>query len=270
MRTLFLIFFLFIPLLSFAQARIELAFHYYGKNIYVQNPVAASGAGFCTDSVTVNGKRYPQEKLNSSAFEIQLDTMGFQPQDSLAVYIYHKPGCKPKILNTDPLPLSRVIFISVKISDDGVLRWSTVNDPAGIRPDFYVQQFRWGTWRKLGEVNQKSGRENSYEFPVKFHSGQNKFRVAYSRGRPYGQFIYSPADSITSTVAPVTMTYDSLAKKIRFSTVTDYELTSPEEKHGTVILLRGSGDYADLREIKKGGYFIRFDNEIRKIKIGKR
>ena len=42
--------------------------HYQGKNLYVQNPFAGSGVGFCTFEVTINGE-VTTDEVNSSAFE---------------------------------------------------------------------------------------------------------------------------------------------------------------------------------------------------------
>ena len=49
--------------------------HYQGKNLYVQNPFAGSGVGFCTFEVTINGE-VTTDEVNSSAFEI--DFANFQ------------------------------------------------------------------------------------------------------------------------------------------------------------------------------------------------
>ena len=44
---------------------------YQGENIYVKNPFAPSGVGFCAYEVTVNGT-ITTDEINSSAFEIDL------------------------------------------------------------------------------------------------------------------------------------------------------------------------------------------------------
>lgn len=74
---------------------------YQGKNLYVYNPNAENGFAYCTDSVTVNGCRYDNEKMKRGSFEIQLDSLNLTLGDSLKVVIYHKLGCKPKLLNNE-------------------------------------------------------------------------------------------------------------------------------------------------------------------------
>jgi len=43
--------------------------NYHGKNLYVQNPFASSGVGYCTIEVEVNGQ-VTTDEINSSAYEI--------------------------------------------------------------------------------------------------------------------------------------------------------------------------------------------------------
>ena len=76
--------------------------HYQGKNLYVQNPFAGSGVGFCTYEVTVNGE-VTTDEWNSSAFEIDLAARGLKVGEPVVIKIKHKDDCKPKVLNPEVL-----------------------------------------------------------------------------------------------------------------------------------------------------------------------
>ena len=67
--------------------------HYQGKNLYVQNPFAGSGVGFCTFEVTVNGN-VTTDEWNSSAFEIDFTVQQLKIGDPVIVKIKHKDVLK--------------------------------------------------------------------------------------------------------------------------------------------------------------------------------
>src|SRR5436853_1979756 len=76
--------------------------NYQGKNLYVQNPFAGSGVGFCVQKVEVNGQ-VTTDEINSSAFEIDFNNYQFKIGDKISVKITHKDDCKPKVLNPEVL-----------------------------------------------------------------------------------------------------------------------------------------------------------------------
>ena len=51
------------------ESSVVLEGHYQGKNLYVQNPFAGSGVGFCVIAVYINDD-VTTDQVNSSAFEI--------------------------------------------------------------------------------------------------------------------------------------------------------------------------------------------------------
>ena len=61
---------------------------YQGKNLYVMNPFAADGNGFCITGVTVNGIA-TSDNVNSSAFEIDLSVHNLKKGDDVNVVISH-------------------------------------------------------------------------------------------------------------------------------------------------------------------------------------
>ena len=72
--------------------------HYQGKNLYVQNPFADAGIGFCVIKVTVNGD-VTTDQINSSAFEIDFTNLNLQIGDPVTIKIAHKLNCSPKVLS---------------------------------------------------------------------------------------------------------------------------------------------------------------------------
>src|SRR5688572_31983204 len=102
--------------------------NYQGKNLYVQNPFAGSGVGFCVQKVEVNGQ-VTTDEINSSAFEIDFNNYQFKIGDKITVKITHKDDCKPKVLNPEVLkPKSTFEMITMKLESDGALKWSTKNE----------------------------------------------------------------------------------------------------------------------------------------------
>ena len=79
---------------------------YQGENIYVRNPFAPSGVGFCAYEVTVNGM-ITTDEINSSAFEIDLTSYGFTIGDEVVVAIKYKDDCMPMVLNANALKVKK-------------------------------------------------------------------------------------------------------------------------------------------------------------------
>src|SRR5688572_22138775 len=102
--------------------------NFQGKNLYVQNPFAGSGVGFCVQKVEVNGQ-VTTDEINSSAFEIDFNNYQFKIGDKITVKITHKDDCKPKVLNPEVLkPKSTFEVVTMKLESDGALKWSTKNE----------------------------------------------------------------------------------------------------------------------------------------------
>jgi hypothetical protein len=94
---------------------------YVNKNLFIQNPY--SGKAFCTDKVLVNGKEVAFAA--ESAFELKLNTLGYQAGDSLRIEIFHKADCKPKVLMDNSTPRHDLPVIDLSVDSNGVLRWQT-------------------------------------------------------------------------------------------------------------------------------------------------
>src|SRR4051812_37146048 len=124
--------------------------NYQGKVLYVQNPFAPGGVGFCVTEIKVNGNLTTDE-TNSSAFEIDLKPHKLSIGDKVEIKIFHKDGCKPKVLNPEVLkPKSTFDVIGISADKDGTLKWTTKSETGKLA--FFVEQYRWNKWVKVGEV----------------------------------------------------------------------------------------------------------------------
>lgn len=227
--------------------------HYQGKNLYVQNPFAGSGVGFCTFEVTINGE-VTTDEVNSSAFEIDFTIRQLNIGDPVIVKIKHKDDCKPKVLNPEVLkPKSTFEIVSIDVSENGNLDWTTKNETGKLT--YTVEQFRWNKWVKVGEVDgYGTPIKNSYNFKVTPHSGENKFRVKqidYS-GNPR----YSTASRFNSFVEEVTFSPKKAKKEILFTGETLFEVF---DSFGNIVK-RGFGVNINVENLKKGIYYINYDN----------
>lgn len=258
-RTIFIIL-IFILLHSILNAgEIVLEGIFQGKNIYVMNPFAPSGVGFCVYEVTVNNK-VSTDEINSSAFEIDLSVYQFNIGDKVTIVIKHKDNCVPKVLNPEVLkPKSTFNTTSIQVTRDGTLKWTTTNE-SGKLP-FIVEQYRWNKWIKIAEVEGKgTSGSNAYSVKVFPHSGNNKFRVKqvdYTKKPRYSkEVVYK------SLQPPVTITNKKFDTQILFSSETMYEIY---DYYGN-RLLKGVGSSVDISGLKKGEYFINYDNTMDQFK----
>lgn len=252
MKQVFALFlFLFISFTVFASGEIVLKGVYQGKNIYVMNPFASSGVGFCVYEVTVNGQLTTDE-INSSAFEVDLTIFQFSKGDKLIIIIKHKDGCLPKVINPEVLkPQSTYKASLMKVSRNGVLTW-TSNGESGSLP-FIIEQFRWNKWVKVGSVEGKgTSGSNNYSLKVNPHAGNNRFRIKqvdYTR-KPR----YSPEIRYRSMSPPITFEPKKPSTEIVFSSETMYEIY---DYFGNLVD-KGISTRIDISRLEKGDYFLNY------------
>ncbi|TAJ15217.1 hypothetical protein DMA11_02085 [Marinilabiliaceae bacterium JC017] len=254
MKTILFVFLLLlIPLASPAE-ELVLKGTFQGENLYVKNPFASSGVGFCIYEVTVNGLTTTDE-INSSAFEIDLSVYGFNKGDGLTVTIKYKEDCQPKVLNPEVLN-SRTTFVisSIELSDTQIT-WQTTLE-SGALP-YVIEQFRWNKWVKVGQVN-GTGKQSisNYSAPVRLHSGENKFRlkqIDYLKKPRYSKEI-----STVSKKAPVTFSPTRPNDKITFTAPTLYEIY---DAYGGIVF-KGYGREVKVAGLTNGRYYINYDNKM--------
>ena len=243
---------------SWASGEIVLDGIFQGKNLYVMNPFASSGIGFCVYEVTVNGK-VTTDEINSSAFEIDLSVYQFKIGDKVSIIIKHKENCSPKVLNAEVLkPKSTFVIVSMNV-ENNKLKWTTKNE-AGALP-FIVEQYRWNKWIKVGKVKGKGTLGiNSYSIEIHPHSGNNKFRVKqidFSK-KPH----YSEELTYRSKLPPVSFKPKKVENEIIFSQPTLFEIY---DYYGNIVK-KGFGEKIDCSGLKKGDYFLNFDNQMETFK----
>lgn len=228
--------------------------------VYVQNPGSSTHDGFCAKYVMVNGKKI-DIKVNQSAFEINFNELGYKKNDSVCVQIVHESDCKPKILKSFVAEVKTPLFEteSVTVDTSGKIKWTTKNENYKLK--FIIEQYKWNKWIKVGEVAGKGGTgTNSYEFKAEVHSGVNKFRVKQVYPEP-NKTCMTPSAMCINPRSRVTM--KKVKTDIIFSYQTSYELY---DGFGNFIK-RGKGTKLDIKTLKKGNYFLNFDNYTEKIII---
>ncbi len=257
-----LLFFLYILLahhfaLQAKSHEIKLEGTYQGENIYVQNPFAETGVGFCVYEVLVNNK-ISTDEINSSAFEIDLTVYQFKLGEAVLIIIKHKEGCFPKILNPEVLsPKSTFKITKINIDRNGILQWTSSGETGKLA--YTVEQYRWKKWQTIGNVmgTGKAG-ENNYSFNVQIHTGMNQFRVKQVdfSNKPR----LSPEVTFRNLAAPVTFQPgdgNKASTNITFSEKTMYEIY---DYYGKPVL-KGNGIKIDILKLKAGNYFLNFDNQ---------
>lgn len=237
------------------QTMILLEGTYQGKNVYVQNPFASNGVGFCVYEVRVNDQ-ITTDEIGSSAFEIDLRNFNLKPGDPVAIKIFHKDDCKPKVLNPEVLkPKSTFTTTSITIDcATEMLKWTTTGEQGKLT--FIVEQFRWNKWVKVGEVDGiGTAGPNNYSFKVVTHSGENQFRVKqvdYS-----SQAKTSPIAKCTSSKPPIKFSPIKARTEITFEG--GETLWEIYDQYGTIVK-KGFGSKIDVTGLAKGGYFLNYDN----------
>ena len=232
---------------------IDLRGTYQGENLYVQNPFASSGVGFCIYEVTVNGMTTTDE-INSSAFEIDLTVFGFEIGEEISISVKCKENCSARVLNPDVLrPRATFEIVTLKIEGSNVV-WTTRNESGTI--PFHVEQFKWNKWVTVGEVAGKGNwAENSYSAPVRFHSGENRFRIRQTDSRNDSK--YSKEVRIRSRVTPVTYSIEKNSQ-IVFSHTTMYEIY---DFYGRIVF-KGVGEVVKIDSLERGRYYLNYDNKL--------
>jgi len=243
-----------LSVISVSAGNIVLKGTFQGESLYVKNPFAPSGVGYCIYEVTVNGMTTTDE-INSSAFEIDLSVYGFKKGDELTVTIKYKEGCKPKVLNPEVLnALATFEIKDLKVSGDKI-SWSTV-DESGPLP-FVIEQYRWNKWIKVGEVK-GTGKQalNKYSAAVRLHSGENRFRIKqvdYKKKPRYSDEVTTIPSKPAVTFSPV-----RVADVITFSAPTMYEIY---DAYGGIVF-KGYGDSIKVGGLTKGKYYLNYDNKM--------
>lgn len=225
---------------------------YQGKDLYVKNPNTSDGVGFCVYEVLVNGK-LTSDEVNSSAFAIDFEILGIKTGAAIEVIINHKEGCAPQVINPESIkPHSTFEMKDVQVSGN-ILKWTTINESGSL--PFYVEQFKWNKWVKVGELTGTGTAEaHTYEFKLDPYSGENKVRVKQvdfsAKPRFSDEITYQP------NVSAVTFEPKNPSETIVFSKATQYEIF---DRYGGLIKT-GFSKTVDVVNLEKGEYYLNYDS----------
>ncbi len=253
--TVFILFLLsFLPIQA---AKLIIEGKFQNKNLFVHNAVAQGGVGFCAKEVKVNGL-VTTDETNSTAFEIDLISLGLKFGESVIIEITHNDGCVPKILNPEDLkPKPTFEVLTMNITGDGTFEWTAKNEMGSL--PYIIEHFKWNKWVPVGEVEGVgTPGKHTYAFKVIMHSGENKIRV---RQRGFNSATkVSPEMVVKSELEKPTYTMQK--NRITFSKNTSFEIY---DIYGMVVKT-GFGKLITIDNIKKGKYYLCYDNEVTEIK----
>ncbi|MDD4150475.1 MAG: hypothetical protein PHE33_10645 [Bacteroidales bacterium] len=229
---------------------------YQGKDLYIINPMLDMGEEYCAYEVLVNKIEF-DDAINSSAFRISLDFAGLQFGQEYEVVIKHHENCTPKLVNPEVLkPLSTYSVNNYEIGYNDILNFTTQNESGKLT--FYVEEFRWDKWSVRGTIPGEGGPEDrTYSQKVYPYNGENMFRI-YQIDHLNRKF-YSDTIVINIDKNPVLVTcpLNKVKNEISFSAITYYAVINEYGEE----LIRGSGDIVNVSDLKKGEYFLNFENE---------
>ncbi|MCA1751692.1 MAG: hypothetical protein ABR572_02235 [Cryomorphaceae bacterium] len=238
---------------AFATESLVLSGIYQGKDLYVKNPFAEDGVGFCVFEVSVNGE-ITSDEINSSAFAIDFNIMGIEVGSKIDIVLKHKEDCEPLVLNPEAIK-PHSTFKLKKIGVDGnVISWTTEGESGSL--PFVIEQFRWNKWVKAGEVfGEGTADEHKYKFELTPYSGENKVRVRQTdyTGKPrYTEHvIYQPQ------VRKVEFEPKKASDDITFTAPTRFEIF---DKYGSLVKT-GYGKSVNVSNLQKGeDYYLNYDS----------
>lgn len=224
---------------------------YQGKDVYVKNPFASDGVGFCIFEVRVNGE-ITSDEINSSAFAIDLSLFNLELGQPVEIIIRTKENCAPKIVNPEAIaPQSTFELIALEASPRGQLKITTKNEQNPML--FTVEQFKWNKWVKVAEFDGGGGlKANTYLIEAPLHFGANTFRLVQ---KGHGNPRYSEKIEVPGRSDEVALLTTRVNQELEFSEVTAYEVFNA---YGQLID-RGKSRVVDARAWRPGTFYVNFD-----------
>ena len=194
-----------------------------------------------------------------AAFQIKLDSLGMSLDDPLEINIYHKRGCKPKVLNqTHQYQRSKLEITNINIENDSLSWIANENIPGR----FEIQVYRWNKWFTIDSV-QKPIKDTSFSFSLKneLHSGSNKLRICFFNS--IKKSFCSKEMIHDSSMEEISYSIDKKTKTLNFSTSNRFEIYN---EYG-LLIKRGKGSTVKLNRLPSGLYYLNLDNRNVEIKF---
>ncbi|MGD1842945.1 MAG: T9SS C-terminal target domain-containing protein [Thermonemataceae bacterium] len=224
---------------------------YQGKNLYVQNPLAANKSSFCTKEVFVNNRKVLSSP-KSSSFEIDLSYLKLN--QGVTIKILYVAGCKPKVINARAIqPSAAFQFTQFKVEADRIV-WHAKGESASSA--YYVEKFVNNNWRNIKTVI--GAQAGAYAIQAKHTAGLNKYRVKY--GERNGKIYYTQAIIYRANNVEIKFYPKNVNTKIYFTAVVAYEILDANGK----LLKKGTAKQVNASDLKRGIYYLNLDGRTEK------
>jgi hypothetical protein len=224
---------------------------YRGKNVFLQNPILASGKTYCIKTISVNGKVMVSSP-KSSAVQISLEHLSLDTP--VQIEILHDTTCSPKILNAYVLEENTGFRFIQTTVDNASVSWLTTGESPG-KGEYHLEKLKIDGWEVIKIVPAKGNLDsNQYSLAVAHYSGDNQFRVIYElEGRKY----ISEEFSFYSAQDPVSyFPVDEVETLLSLSRVTDYKIKTLEGK----LVMQGIAMDINVEGLPYGEYLLIIEN----------
>ncbi len=229
---------------------------YQGLDLYIINPMLDIGEEYCAYEVLINGTPF-NDVINSSAFRITLDYVGLQFGQEYEVIIKHHPDCTPKLVNPEVLkPLSTYELLSYELGYNDILNFTTHKESGKLT--FYIEEFRWNKWIQIGEILGEGGPDDRvYSQKIYPFDGENRYRIYQTDHLNRKFYSDEMIIKVDKKDVKVTCSLKKVKREITFSGDTYYSVINQFGEE----LITGNGNVVDVSNLKKGEYFLNFENE---------
>ncbi len=229
---------------------------YQGKDLYIINPMLDIGEEYCAYEVLVNDEPF-NDVINSSAFRITLEYVGLQFGEEYVVKIKHHEDCAPKLVNPEVLkPLSTYELINYELGYNNMLKFTTHNESGKL--NFVIEEYRWNKWNQIGQIPGEGGPDDrNYSIKIYPYNGENRYRIHQTDHLNRTYYSDEIVFNVDKEKISVTSPLRKIKKEIIFSGETYYAVINEFGEE----LISGNGTVVDVSNLKKGEYFLNFENE---------
>jgi hypothetical protein len=236
----------------FSQQDLIVEGNYWGKNIYIFNPIENGKSSI--SKITVNNVVL-DSVFNSNSYVIDFTKMGFSIGQSIIISIQYSLNLEPRITNIEAIAPNKDFSIeSFKYSKkDNALTWIIREFEKGKLYD--IEQFIWGKWLKVREIGLADTLSSTSFIPL-YNSGLNLFRVKQYEKKSKN-VAYTKSIKVRPGNKEVVVINPKASKIIEFSDETMFEFNDNKGK----VLKTGKGKQINIESFPKGEYWLNYDNK---------